>query len=88
MYAEHLRPVGALVDAPAELLSDAARGLGQGLAAAAQAPEPLRGALHDAVAAGSLAGLHAGCLTAAAVCTANAVAVLLLLPARPAAPGR
>jgi hypothetical protein len=30
-----------------------------------------------------LGGLHAGCLTAAAVCLLGAVAVAILLPARP-----
>ncbi len=83
LYTQHLHPAGALAGAPAALLARAGSSLGEGLAIAAQTPAPLRSALHDAVTAGFLAGLHTGCLTAAGVCVAGAFSALMLLPARP-----
>ncbi|MGZ4542126.1 MAG: hypothetical protein ACXVXI_03150, partial [Mycobacteriaceae bacterium] len=42
--------------------------------------------LQDAVTSGFLSGLHTGCLTAAGVCVAGALAAAVLLPAQPGVP--
>ena len=81
-HLDHSAVVGRLPQAAQDL---ARQGLAQGLDVAARSPAPTRAAVHDAVQAGFLNGLHAGCLTAAAVCLLGAAAVLLVLPARPAA---
>ncbi|GAA2500936.1 MFS transporter [Terrabacter carboxydivorans] len=60
-------------------------GVAQGLAVAHAAPGPASAAIRDAAISGFLDGLHVGCLTAASVCLLGAVAVALLLPARPTA---
>jgi EmrB/QacA subfamily drug resistance transporter len=80
-HLDHSAVVGRLPHAARDL---ARQGLAQGLGVAAHSPAPARAAVHDAVQVGFLHGLHAGCLTAAAVCLLGAVAVLLVLPARPA----
>jgi hypothetical protein len=80
-HLDHSAVVGRLPHAARDL---ARQGLAQGLGVAARSPAPARAAVHDAVQVGFLHGLHAGCLTAAAVCLLGAVAVLLVLPARPA----
>ncbi len=83
LYSQHLQRTGRLAGVPADLLEHARSSLGQGLAVAAHTPPPLGAPLHDAVAAGFLSGLHAGGLTAAAVCAIGAAVVGLLLPNRP-----
>jgi hypothetical protein len=50
---------------------------------AAQSPAQVAGALRDNVSDAFMSGLHAGCLTAAAVCLAGALFVLAFLPAHP-----
>ena len=85
LYVRHLDPTGRLAAVPPALLDRTHDSFGAGLAVAAQAPAPISAPLHDAVVSGFLDGLHAGCLTAAVVCTVGAIAVLLFLPARPAA---
>ncbi len=61
----------------------AGEGVAQGLAVAQAAPAAAAPAVRTAVVDAFLDGLHAGCLTAAVVCLLGAVAVAILLPARP-----
>ncbi len=61
----------------------AGEGVAQGLAVAQAAPAGAGPAVRTAVVDAFLDGLHAGCLTAAGVCLLGAVAVAILLPARP-----
>jgi EmrB/QacA subfamily drug resistance transporter len=79
-HLDHSAIIGRLPQAAREL---ARQGLAQGLAVADRTPAPGRAAVHEVVQGGFLNGLHAGCLTAAAVCLLGAVAVLLVLPAHP-----
>ena len=83
LYIRHLADSQALGAMPAPAQSVAREGLAQGLAVSAQAPPPIAGAVRGAVDNAFLAGLQAGCLTAAAVCLAGAVFVLAVLPAHP-----
>lgn len=85
LYIRHLADSQALGLMPPGAQSAAADGLAQGLAVAAQAPPPIAGAVRGAVDNAFLAGMQAGCLTAAAVCVAGAVFVLAALPAHPKA---
>ncbi len=77
-------PPTILQGLPEAAQSTARDGLAQGLAVAAQSPPPIAGALRDNVSDAFMSGLHAGCLTAAAVCLAGALFVLAFLPAHPA----
>jgi EmrB/QacA subfamily drug resistance transporter len=61
----------------------AGEGIAQGLALAQAAPGGSAAAIRGAVVDAFLNGLHAGCLAAATVCLLGAVAVAILLPARP-----
>ncbi|KAA0111826.1 MFS transporter [Mycolicibacterium sp. P1-5] len=83
LYIRHLADSQALGVMPPTAQTTAREGLAQGLAVAGQAPPPLAGAVHGAVDNAFLAGLHAGCLTAAGVCVAGAAFVLAVLPAHP-----
>jgi hypothetical protein len=74
------QPLQALPD---QARSVAEEGLAQGLAVAAQSPAQVAGALRETVSDAFLAGMSAGCLTAAAVCVAGALFVLAVLPAHP-----
>jgi EmrB/QacA subfamily drug resistance transporter len=84
LYLHHLDHSAVVGRLPQPVRDLARGGLAQGLGVAARSPMPARAAVHDAVQVGFLNGLHAGCLTAAAVCLVGAIAVLLVLPARPA----
>jgi len=46
-------------------------------------PAPVAPAMRDEVTAAFMSGLHAGCLAAAVVCLAGAIAMLAALPAHP-----
>lgn len=83
LYIRHLAESQALSAMPADAQSVAREGLAQGLAVAGQAPPPFATEVHAAVDDAFLAGMQAGCLTAAAVCLAGAVFVLAVLPAHP-----
>ena len=61
----------------------AREGLAQGLQVAAQSPPSVARAVRDTVSDAFMSGLHAGCLTAAAVCLLGAFFVLAVLPAHP-----
>ncbi len=83
LYIRHLADSEILRAAP-EFAQDTAReGLAQGLQVAAQSPAPVAGALRDTVSDAFIAGLGAGCLTAAAVCLIGALFVLAFLPSHP-----
>ena len=58
------------------------------MAVAAQSPASVAQALRENVSDAFMSGLHAGCLTAAAVCLVGAFFVLAVLPAHPAAASR
>ncbi len=83
LYIRHLADSQALGAMPAGAQSTAREGLAQGLAVAGQAPPPFAAAVRSAVDNAFLAGLQAGCLTAAVVCVVGAVFVLAVLPAHP-----
>ena len=83
LYIRHLADSQALGAMPPAAQSIAREGLAQGLAVAGQAPPPFAAAVRSAVDNAFLAGLQAGCLTAAAVCVVGAVFVLAVLPAHP-----
>ena len=61
----------------------AEEGVAQGLGVADAVPGAAGPAVRTAVVDAFVDGLHAGCLTAAVVCLLGAVAVAVLLPARP-----
>lgn len=84
LYIRELSDSELLRAAPEAAQSTAQEGLAQGLAVAAQSPPSVAGALKDTVSDAFVAGLHAGCLTAAAVCLVGALFVLAVLPAHPA----
>lgn len=63
----------------------AEEGVAQGLGVADAVPGAAGPAVRTAVVDAFVDGLHAGCLTAAVVCLLGAVAVAVLLPARPTA---
>lgn len=84
LYIRQLSDSEILRAAP-EAAQDAAReGLAQGMQVAAQSPAAVAGAVRDTVSDAFMSGLHAGCLTAAAVCLLGAFFVLAVLPAHPA----
>lgn len=83
LYIGRLADSAALRALPGEAKSVAGEGLAQGLAVAAHSPPAVGGAVRQAVSDAFMSGLHAGCLTAAAVCLAGAFVVLAFLPAHP-----
>jgi hypothetical protein len=84
LYINRLADSAILQALPEAAQTTARDGLAQGLAVAAQAPGPAAGTLRDTVSDAFMSGLHAGCLTAAAVCLVGAVFVLAFLPSHPA----
>ena len=84
LYIRHLSDSALLSAAPEAAQAAAREGLAQGLQVAAQSPPSIAGALRDTVNDAFMSGLHAGCLTAAAVCLVGAFFVLAVLPAHPA----
>ena len=83
LYIRHLSDSEILAAAPDPAQATAREGLAQGLQVAAQSPPSVAGAVRDTVSDAFMAGLHAGCLTAAAVCLVGAFFVLAVLPAHP-----
>lgn len=83
LYIRHLSDSELLRAAPESAQTTARQGLAQGLAVAAQSPPSVTAALRNTVSEAFMAGLHAGCLTAAAVCLLGAMFVLAFLPAHP-----
>lgn len=83
LYLRQLSDSEILQAAPDAVRETAGEGLAQGLQVAAQSPPPAAAALRDTVSDAFMAGLHAGCLTAAAVCLVGAFFVLAFLPAHP-----
>jgi EmrB/QacA subfamily drug resistance transporter len=84
LYIRHLSDSEILRAAPDPAQATAREGLAQGLQVAAQSPPSISAAVRDTVSDAFMAGLHAGCLTAAAVCLVGAFFVLGVLPAHPA----
>ncbi len=85
LYLGNLNGSAVMSTLPAGARQVAAEGVAQGLAVAQNAPAGAAPAIRTAVVNAFLDGLHAGCLTAAVVCLLGAVAVAILLPARPLA---
>ncbi|MDA2892452.1 MFS transporter [Mycolicibacterium sp. BiH015] len=83
LYIRHLSDSDILAQAPQAAQESAREGLAQGLQVAAQAPPPIAETLRTTVSDAFMSGLHAGCLTAAAVCLVGAFFVLAFLPAHP-----
>lgn len=83
LYIRQLADSELLRSAPAAAQATARDGLAQGLQVAAQSPPAVAGPLRDTVSDAFMSGLHAGCLTAAAVCLVGALFVLAVLPAHP-----
>ncbi|OAN35458.1 MFS transporter [Mycolicibacterium iranicum] len=83
LYIRHLSDSEILGQAPAAAQESAREGLAQGLQVAAQSPPPIAETLRTTVSDAFMSGLHAGCLTAAAVCLVGAFFVLVFLPAHP-----
>jgi len=83
LYIRHLSDSELLRTAPESAQVTAREGLAQGLQVAAQSPPSVTAALRDTVSDAFMSGLHAGCLTAAAVCLVGAFFVLAALPAHP-----
>ncbi|HOB49422.1 MAG TPA: MFS transporter [Mycobacterium sp.] len=86
LYIGRLADSAVLQGLPEPARSTAQEGLAQGLAVAAQSPDAVAGAVRESVGEAFLAGMSAGCLTAAAVCLAGAFFVLAVLPAHPVGP--
>lgn len=84
LYIRHLSESEILRAAPDPARATAREGLAQGLQVAAQSPPSVAPAVRDTVSDAFMSGLHAGCLTAAAVCLLGAFFVLAVLPAHPA----
>ena len=83
MYIRQLSDSAVLRVLPESAQEIARDGLAQGLQVAAQSPARVAGPLRDTVSDAFMSGLHAGCLTASAVCLAGALFVLAFLPAHP-----
>ncbi|MBJ7340375.1 MFS transporter [Mycolicibacterium sp.] len=83
LYVRHLSDGSALQSLPEPAQTTAREGLAQGLAVAARAPGEIAAALRNSVSDAFMSGLHAGCMTAGAVCLAGALFVLAFLPAHP-----
>ena len=88
LYIRNLTDSQILAATPEAAQATAREGLAQGLQVAAQAPASIAGAVRDSVSDAFMSGLHAGCLTAAAVCLIGALFVLAFLPAHPATAAR
>ena len=84
LYIRQLSGSEILRAAPDSAQATAREGLAQGLQVAAQSPPSVAGAVGDTVSDAFMSGLHAGCMTAAAVCLLGALFVLAVLPAHPA----
>jgi len=84
LYIRHLSDSEILRAATPFAQATAREGLAQGLQVAAHSPTSVAGAVRDTVSNAFMSGLHAGCLTAAAVCLVGAFFVLAVLPAQPA----
>ena len=84
LYIRHLADSDVLRAAPEAAQATAREGLAQGLQVAAQSPAPVADAVRQTVSDAFMSGLHAGSLTAAAVCLVGAFFVLAVLPAHPA----
>ena len=84
IYLQHLNRSAALAALPPAAKDTARQGLAQGLAVAGHAPSQVGATIKNTVSDGFVSGLHAGCLTAAAICLLGAIAVALVLPAHPA----
>lgn len=85
LYGSHLGG-GHVAGVPHQALAAARNSFGAGLAVTnrlVHAGSPAASSLHSAVHSGFMAGLHAGCFTAAAVCFAGAVFVAVMLPSKP-----
>ncbi len=85
LYLRHLDASPVVSFLPEQARARAGEGLAQGLGVADAAPSGAGTDIRHVVIAGFLDGLQAGCLTAAAVCVLGAIAVAVLLPARPTA---
>ena len=83
LYIRNLSDSEILRTAPDAAQATAREGLAQGLQVAAQSPASIAGGIRDTVSDAFMSGLHAGCLTAAAVCLVGAFFVLGFLPAHP-----
>jgi hypothetical protein len=83
LYLRSLDSSAVMSVLPTGVRELAGEGVAQGLAVAQAAPAGAAPAVRTAVVDAFLDGLHAGCLTAAGVCLLAAVAVAILLPARP-----
>ena len=83
LYIRYLSDSEMLRAAPDSAQTTAREGLAQGLQVAAQSRPRSPAALRDTVSDAFMSGLHAGCLTAAAVCLVGAFFVLAALPAHP-----
>lgn len=87
LYIRNLTDSQILQATPEAAQTTAREGLAQGLQVAAQSPASIAEAVRDSVSDAFMSGLHAGCLTAAAVCLIGALFVLAFLPAHPAKTG-
>ena len=83
LYLTHLNDAAAVQILPESARDTAGEGLAQGLAVAAQTPAAITDSVRSAVGDAFLSGMSAGCLTAAGVCLAGALFVLLALPSHP-----
>ncbi|MDP9168906.1 MAG: MFS transporter [Actinomycetota bacterium] len=83
LYIRHLSDGTVVQMLPPQAQLTAQEGLAQGLQVAARAPSEMANALRDSVSDAFMAGLHAGCLTAGAVCVVGAAFVAAFLPAHP-----
>ncbi len=83
LYIRDLTDSQAFGALPERARAVAQDGLAQGLSVAAQSPGEVADVIRNTVSDAFLSGLHAGCLTAAAVCLAGAFFVLAFLPSHP-----
>jgi hypothetical protein len=83
MYIRQLSDSSVLGALPESAQETARDGLAQGLQVAAQSPAAVALPLRETVSDAFMSGLHAGCLTASAVCLVGALFVLAFLPAHP-----
>lgn len=83
VYAGRLGAADPLFALPADVQATAREGLAQGLQVANRVPGAMSDTLRQAVIDAFMAGLHAGCVTAAVVCAAGALLVAAYLPAHP-----
>lgn len=83
LYIRHLSDSAILQQAPESAQATAREGLAQSLLVATHSPAAIANTVRDTVTDAFMSGLHAGCLTAAALCFAGALFVLTFLPAHP-----